>query len=53
MMARAANDIIEYLHKCVFCQSAWYSILRISKCPKCEQPHIWFNGTSRLKDDSR
>ena len=42
-------DVIEYLHKCL-CGWFWYSEMKISHCPKCRRQHIWFNGTSRIKD---
>ena len=45
-------DVIEYLHKCneYVCGWFWYSEMKISHCPKCRRQHIWFNGTSRIKE---
>lgn len=45
-------DVIEYLHKCAgkTCGRVWYSEMKINKCPRCRRQHIWFNGTSRIKE---
>ena len=45
--------IIEYLHKCLLCRKQWYDTLKVSRCQKCGHQHIWFKGTSRLKEDAQ
>jgi len=44
------SNVIEYLHECLLCRKRWWDVLKLSRCQKCGHQHIWFKGTSRLKE---
>lgn len=43
-------DTIVYLHICSHCGRGWKDETKANACPKCGYWHIWFRGTSEIKD---
>ena len=46
------KETLIYQHQCQQsgCERIWESESKVSDCPRCGHTHIWFAGTSYLKE---
>lgn len=50
MKTETKESVVVYVHICSVCGKRWTDTKKVSECHRCGQNHIWFNGTSFLRD---